>query len=290
MKETLSRDGAKEGYEKIKDFYIKPYLGSGISSHILVHIAGEELYHHSGFDAVAVCDDQFDYGCYHGLFKAAFADQGESVVGKLNTACFDAFGDHYYGCQHGIGHGLAEHFGQERLVDSLRNCQEIQPQITPFGCIGGVLMEYNFPLIYEKGRPELVQRTFNSDNPYTPCPDLPRDLQAACYFRQVEWWSAVFENDYLQVAKLCEGLGDSLFADDCFYALGATMPITDDFDINRAKSVCDSLDRRDRDFCYHGASWVAYAYQEEELASTFCLPGCRNYYLKDEEGKAISFW
>ena len=62
MKETLSRDGAKEGYEKIKDFYIKPYLGSGISSHILVHIDGEELYHHSGFDAVRVCDDQFDYG------------------------------------------------------------------------------------------------------------------------------------------------------------------------------------------------------------------------------------
>lgn len=252
--ERIQIAGAASAYEEFKRIYGTLEFGR---RHTMAHLWGEVLFTASGLNGVVVCDSAFEFGCYHGFFTAAVGANGIGILPELDRACrSEAMPS---ACQHGIGHGILEYFGHDKLETALESCAAV-PQLEPVaGCTAGVFMEYNLPITIVPGVDASMKfRPVNDENPYTPCPDLPREFRQSCYHELVQLWDRYY--DYQKIGKLCAELENGAERDACFQGAGNIAVPSSQYDVAAAIGKCLEMPGDDgQAICRIASSWSFWA-------------------------------
>ncbi len=255
VKQAISVKGAGSAYEEVKsNFRDNP----ASRAHLAAHILGEILYEELGTKGIEICDDEFGFGCYHGLFARAIAERGEAVAKEFDDICIEKFGSMGLGCPHGIGHGLGEYFGPENLAKQLEICSGLNWQGELFGCSGGVFMEYNFPTQIDNAEARIGVRELVGEDYYSPCNDVPVRFQHSCFFEQGSWWLEVLGEGYKRAGEICLDAGS--FSEDCFAGIGNNIIERSNYDSGKAISACSEMpDPQSEALCRAGAAWAFFA-------------------------------
>ena len=254
----IDEAGAAIAYEEFKNAF-KPY-DFGIQ-HSALHVFGEALYESEGIAGVAICDSTFSFGCYHSFFLKALSEHGKNVVLDMDRACIEKYGVGGVGCQHGIGHGLVEYLGSDKLVEALDACATLAWKNSLFGCQGGVFMEYTLPTIFDSENSFLSARDIDRDNPYDACPELPEKFKQACYYSLGQWWNKFFT--YEKIGILCGGVISDKEREACYLGIGAVVAPSSDFNIEVSINNCEKMpDFEGKLTCRAGASWAFFSMPE----------------------------
>lgn len=216
----IAAAGPKRAYTEFKQYYATRGFRA---QHSRSHLFGELLYRAGGADAITICDPSFgDFGCEHGFTVAAIAGRGVHAIAEINDACIRTLKTNQFvtSCQHGIGHGILEYLGRDRLLDALEVCPP-PPDGNPFsGCAIGVFMEYNVPSGLAADASVQNIRTFDPAKPDHPCPALPERFQRPCYHQLPQWWEKVMAGDYARIGRLCAAVTDAAVREACFRGIG----------------------------------------------------------------------
>jgi hypothetical protein len=242
-KEQVALLGPRAAYAAFQSYEMPP---DGSSEHKLAHIMGESLYEVSGFRAITICDESHGYGCSHGFFLRAIAENGFDAIPELDHLCLQESDPVLAtGCQHGMGHGLLETSGYN-LSRALELCSGTAQIVPLLGCASGVYMEYFRPM---GERP----KAFDESEPYEPCASLPGDYQMTCYFHLGEWYWSILNGDQAKAKSLCSALsGDS--RTHCFLGIGVAIPRSPLF-AQQYIEKCESFLEHDALVCRAGLSW-----------------------------------
>ncbi len=268
IKNVIASKGASAAYQKLKgDFADNLFT----ERHVAAHLFGEILYEELGTKGMEVCDETFGFGCYHGLFVRAVANEGLGVAKELDQICVEKFGYMGLGCPHGIGHGLGEYMGPERLLEQLQICSELTWQGDVFGCSGGVFMEHNSSVEVEGTNITLTVRALEGENYYAPCDLVPSRFKKSCIYEQASWWIEILDGDYEKIAQLCV-MSDSSEVEHCFLGLGNNFTERAAYNIDIIKSLCGRMpDDTSQALCRAGAYWAFFANPEKtDQAQVLC--------------------
>jgi len=251
--------GLEIAYENFKQEYKSREFGE---QHIAAHVLGELIYEKGGVGGAAICDGTFAFGCYHSFFTAAISDNGLGILQEIEDGCIEKFGSLGTGCTHGIGHGILEYMGHERLKDAINECAKLSWQKPLFGCQSGVFMEYNFPtLIGSTGAVSSIRR-FDADHPYLPCPEAPERFRQACYFEMPEWWNRS-GIDFRKIGKFCGAIVGKKEKNSCYLGAGGIVAPRSNYDTNLAISYCKEMGTSEGELlCRSGTAWAFFSVPE----------------------------
>lgn len=262
-KQKISHLGGAKAYQELKHQFANKPASDG---HMSAHIFGEQLYQQSGLNGITVCDSELMYGCYHGFFTSAIVEKGTGIVPQLFEMCQKEFGARPTACEHGIGHGLYEYYGEKQLNQALEQCQRVQRNPL-LGCSSGVFMEYNFPsfdLFSVQPRP------VDKNNYYSPCDRVTNQFKYSCYYELPSRWSAL-KMDFSKIASLCLNLPDSLLQQACVRGTGLAASIRAEFNNQSAASLCNNFQQLPNwDLCIKGIYWGVLSRQSEAKAEPVC--------------------
>lgn len=266
--DQIDKEGAENTYQYFKKENMKEVYGK---RHLNAHIFGELLFQKMGPDGMAICDTTFTFGCYHGVILYAIASQGSAILPTLNTICIKKNGPSETGCRHGIGHGILDYLGSNKIIDALNLCNTFQTTAL-FGCTQGVFMEYNNPAIFEDGTMvKSSTRVLNPEKPMEPCTSVPELYRPSCYFEIGEWWDEVFHKDYKKLGDLC-GLLDNVDENAaCFLGIGRSIGEMNNYDPSLVK-ICDQMPGETESlYCRAGLYWIfSMNMEKKSLAPSFC--------------------
>lgn len=254
FKNQINLLGGDAAYQDLKAKLLADYPRD---AHYIVHLFGEVLYENTGVPAITVCDNNFAFGCYHGVIVTSLKDKGLDIIPGLNQGCVQKNGSQETGCRHGIGHGLLEYLGHNKLQQALEICSSLQ-KVSPLGCTQGVFMEYNMPGMVKDGSFSLVLRELrNKDQLHQPCESLAEKFQISCYYEQSQWWVGVLDSDFSKVGTLCQDLKNDNTRRSCYLGVGVHTSQRLNFDINQTISACSQMPTlRGQLDCRSGAGWV----------------------------------
>lgn len=238
--------------------------------HAVGHIVGQTTYQNSGSieGALALCSNDCRSACTHGVIGAGvMAEMGEEYpdddVAHADKSELVAIGSHYCASNdpvcHAIGH-LA-YIITENEHDALAVCDEVAEGWLSEACYEGVFMERAgssettiFPFNPDK-KPEV--RTSN----YTyPCLDMPGRYRHACFLLLTQFQEQLFEADGLT---------------------------SNEDRLQKAKSVCESLSGRDREYCVEGIGQSSLVFGYHSLRSQDIQPFC-NAFTTDSDRRACT--
>ena len=232
--------GPEAAYQGLKNTYATAHFST---QHLASHIFGEELYETAGEDGVAVCDDVYAFGCFHGFFSAAVRDQGEKIISKLDAVCRkrESLG-WITACQHGLGHGIIEYTGSKRLLDALGMCSKVQQENPFYGCSSGIFMEYNMPVEIGSEKAVMKFRDLDQHSPYFPCDTLSDPFfKKSCYYELAHWWDKVYEKNYQKIGELCMSIKDSQDREACAIGMGNVAAPSSNYDAVSTAKKCRVL-------------------------------------------------
>ncbi len=266
-KERIAKDGAKSAYGEFKERNQKaPYA----RQHLSAHVMGELIYEAEGVAAIAACDADFGFGCYHGFFGRAVSEGGDTRVKELDAACVAAYGSLGTGCQHGIGHGILEYVGYDRVNDALALCSQTTEPSPLLGCASGVFMEYNAPLVGAGAGLAPSSRSLEEATIYEPCDTAPVAYQESCYYQLGQWLAPKLPNDLAKVGSVCAGLSGANSA-RCFMGAGEGVTYTERNDRSAARDACATFAKgEDERSCSAGVSWALFANGSRAEAAAAC--------------------
>lgn len=203
---------------------------------------GELLYQKEGLKGFAVCDQEFNYSCYHGFFTAALADKGVPIVRELNKVCEDTYNPRPSPCQHGIGHGLMSYLGRNKLVEALSLCK-LTNQTNPLhGCTSGLFMEYNASSHFSGTNGVIDRRILNPANPHEPCNTIvPQEFRSSCYAEIPLWWREVYNRDFDLIGRLCLSIERKSEQSACYQGVGLVIAPTTNYNVNEVKILCKKM-------------------------------------------------
>lgn len=233
--ERIDKKGKEESYEEFK----KEYNDKSYElQHNAAHIIGELLYEKEGLSGLAVCDETFAFGCYHGFFLSSLSQEGISIITELNNVCADNFDGFLNACQHGIGHGVLEFAGHKNLKKALEMCEMTLQEEGNFGCSGGVFMEFNFPgNVFSE---ELRAREYEAHNPYYPCDseNVPEKFKNSCYHSLPQWWKNMGQVPYTDMGNLCVNVYKEEYRNKCFLGVGNIAAPSTGYNIEDTIKIC----------------------------------------------------
>ena len=219
-----------------------------------------------------MCDNTFAFGCYHSFFLKALSEQGAEIILEMDKACIEKYGVGGVGCQHGIGHGLLEYMGPDRVVEALNACATLAWKNRLFGCQGGVFMEYTLPIIFDAENSVSTVKDINEDRPYDICPELPEKFRQACYYSLGQWWNQFFS--YAKIGQLCHDVTNDKEREACYLGTGSVIAPGSNFDVAESIAKCKEMPDFEGELtCRAGASWAFFA-----------QPGMRDVSLELCEG------
>lgn len=241
------------------------------TKHDIIHLFGKALYQTKGATGVSICDDSFAFGCFHGLFIEAMTKEGIAIMTKLDKICQETGENNYDLCQHGIGHGLVEYFGREKLPQALEQCKLIQQNLL-LGCSSGVFMDYFYPS--EFGQSKSSSLKVDPDNPFKVCKFLDPEFINSCIFELPGLWRKT-EPDISKLATRCFSLPDTVNQMYCFRGLGYATGDTRQPNPKLSLYMCNMISsEKERLYCLSGASWFYNSTDQSEdivrLAKTLC--------------------
>lgn len=136
IKRRIASDGAQAAYTYLKERYAHDPL----IAHDLAHLIGRSLYKELEERAFAICDNQFAFGCFHGLLEELIRMRGTEALDIARTACntLGAQGA-VASCIHGVGHGI--YTWKSDTATALTLCDTLGENEKIY-CFDGVFMEY----------------------------------------------------------------------------------------------------------------------------------------------------
>ncbi len=248
--------------------------------HTAAHEFGGALYAAEGLGAMAVCDSQFSYGCYHEFIGRALSAQGITILPQVQAGC-DAAAS-VTGCRHGIGHGLLAHLGysSDDLVKAVDICTQMGDR-TMQGCYGGVFMEY-MRTMSGSGNVRVA-----NDSKYEPCDVFSGAAARSCMFYEPQWWfSMLFTDPRADVTPIIKKMvvwcASGSESDTCVQGVGLMVPPHVAYDPKRSAALCraSAATLNDAVYCASGAALVfagtTGTTDAREVCSAFA--GIRNEY------------
>ncbi len=267
----IDRVGPREAYGKFKASYQSSPLIP--KRHLAVHSFGELLYKKIGVEGLEVCDEVFQFGCFHGFLGHAIQEEGLGIIPRVKRICREH--EKSDNCFHGIGHGILSFVGYEEkdLLQSLEFCRNLSlsfPKETS-QCTGGVFMEYNFRTMLADGKP----RSFDLTTPFAPCDSMPLEFRPSCYYWQSQWFVTVlygdWEQKYEETGKLCEMVQNLEEQIQCFLGAGILAGQSADWDPSRATMLCQHMLERGELVCRAGAARAFFGESSlRSLAKMLC--------------------
>jgi hypothetical protein len=256
LRELINEKGGVAAYAQMKSAYQERTFDD---RHNVAHLLGEALYDHGGIKNISVCDDDFDFGCYHGFLSEAIASEGKPVIAKLDGICATTSAPST--CQHGIGHGILEYHGHTKLIEALEACTLTNQPDPLAGCTGGVFMEYNVPLTSdEKGGFIMQARPLTEEGAYAPCTTLPQAFRTSCYRELPQWRGHVNgkENaDITHAGELCADIPQTEERRACFIGLAGIIPSTSGYQANKTIELCNLMPTVEtRSECLADSTWL----------------------------------
>ncbi len=265
----LARSDARDAYTVFKNSFED--VNSPQVRHAGAHLFGELLYDRLQIDAISVCDSSFESGCYHGVLTKTLSNFGEDGIGLFFKAC-KTLPAPRSGCVHSIGHGLVQLHGRQSLASSLAICESLEWDGTPFGCVGGVFMEYMFPNIFSD-----VGEVTQGDNvlPHdlgALCGQLPDEYQDACYFQTVQAWRDILANDVKEIEKRCDNIRDLKLQKTCYFSIGATHVAVERQSAQSTHEYCMGLSESSHTLLCHAGSAFGYKLAgDTKQANSICV-------------------
>lgn len=259
---TLVYRSFKDDYEKIDDPQVR---------HAAAHLFGELLYEVLVLGAVSVCDSSFESGCYHGVFTKTLSGYGEEGIRMFFDTC-ERLPSPRSGCVHSIGHGLVQLYGRDQIEKALMRCEALGWEGTPFGCVGGVFMEYMFPTLFDGvGIDNQLSSVFAIPNVDEFCPSLPQMFQDSCYFQIIQGVRDMTQNASDALAAYCEEIALEAHKQTCYFSIGATSIAVDRLSPSDVHVYCEALDSEfGAIWCHAGASFAYVLAQDKAAATAVC--------------------
>jgi len=239
--------GPEVVYEEVAEAYA---TRRGDEWHTAGHILGELFYERYGMQAVGMCDQRFDLGCYHEVIGRIVVSEGMGRSAALLRTCEE------YGaredCVHALGHGVlaASGYDEESLLRALDACSTYTKSAhLVHSCPAGAFMEYNTRLLADG-----TNRSWESTiRPLAPCDRLPEGpVRGICYFWMPQWWLGYLRGELSQqdlfssFYELCASAQTKKDRSACFAGIGyTTMPTQAVHD----GSPCSVLPEDARDAC-----------------------------------------
>jgi hypothetical protein len=249
--------GAGDAYEEFKKSAQRLPIGT---QHLAGHIIGDVIYEQEGVSGIAICDSSFGFACFHGLFTIALATDGVKVVKEIDKECVERFGPLGTGCTHGIGHGVMEFFGYDKLNEALAICDNTTQLVSILGCTSGVFMEYNTPLSEtESGGLITLPRKFDPKNTYSSCGGIPDKYKNSCYFELGTWWALSIGENWKHMEGLCSALSNTVSNKFCMLGVGYALGNKSDYNLGKISRECDGMGKDARLFCRAGAHWALWS-------------------------------
>ncbi len=248
--QKIEQQGGERSYELFKEYNAK---APEDRTHFAAHVFGEVLFGHLGTNGIIVCDSSFGFGCYHGFSARAISIGGTETIRELDSICVDIYGPLGTGCQHGIGHGILEYTGYQDIGKALALCTLTTQLVPLLGCTSGIFMELKTPSS-ETENPERLQalQRFDPAHPYDPCPSVPGEYQASCYYEIGKWFRTQATMEYQQ---LCENLLGSA-RHHCFLGIGSASVYSKNYSVAETLAECAQFANDDEFSCKAGASWA----------------------------------
>lgn len=248
----INTKGDEQAYIEFKGKYSHKYPQD---IHYIAHIFGTSLFEIEGVGGIRICDEDFAYGCYHGVIVSALEKNGLDKVNLLNEECVKRGGNFETGCRHGIGHGLLEFLGDSKLNEALKICSVLQSP-TQLGCTQGVFMEFNRPGAMSANQFLGLRKLENETQLFYPCDSVDRAFQISCYYEQSQWWLGVYK-DYKKVGWLCESLNGIEIRRSCFLGIGVNAAQATGYSVAETIRACLLLpNKKSQRDCRLGAGWV----------------------------------
>lgn len=225
--------------------------------HNIAHIFGETAYNVLGTEGIRACDASFAFGCYHGFFNVAVASEGSAILPALDYACGLVTEGDPSACRHGLGHGILEYLGNEKLEEALALCGETTQPNPITGCTSGVFMQFNIPITYtDDGQFYSTPRNLNRESPFEPCDALPAQFQESCYHELPQWWAQVYGRDYGFIGSLCASVTSEDLSKVCFLGIGKIVAPSFAYDSHDTYEACELItDERGAYLCRAAAAW-----------------------------------
>lgn len=253
--ERISSAGAESAYA---EFIAKNAQTSTQGQHLSAHVIGEKIFESEGVSGISVCDAHFAFGCYHGFFGKALSREGVGVIRRLDTACVQRFGPLGTGCQHGIGHGILEYTGYQKISSALDLCKGTTQEVPLLGCTSGVFMEYNSPLVGLGKGLAPTTRSLDEMDPYQPCDSISEEYKKSCYFELGGWATSIFSAELKKASEYCAQAPAS-YSKECSLGFGATLLPSMGYDYVKSRAICDVFSDENRIACRAGIAWALYA-------------------------------
>jgi hypothetical protein len=254
--ELLRESGPEAAYAELKSSFAS---AAASSQHLAAHLFGATLFETLGVESVRTCDPSFGFGCFHGFFAAAVAAHGLDQVATLDASCVKAYGPLGTGCQHGIGHGIMEYFGPDKLLDALNACAKTTQQSFLFGCTSGVFMEYNVPIVVTDTSALTAPRLLDTSKPLSPCTGIATEgWRLSCFYELAQFW--LQGNSFSQMGKWCAQIGQTTEQSVCMYGVGNMVAVHYHYSVADIIHECDTYGLPNiRQACKAGAAWALYA-------------------------------
>ena len=238
-KQEILQNDSKTVYESFKQVYKDDPNGA----HAQAHTFGGLLYEILGMKGFTTCDSNFGYGCFHEFVTFAVVDRGIIAIPELGEMCINTPNDSdTFSCFHGIGHGLNQFNGNEKLIDSLTQCGTLSDTTlsgSAEACESGVFMDYYVPISGEV-------KPANEDTLYTPCDEanLPVRFKNPCYFGLPHWWFMLETIPVRQVGVLCSESPEQ-HRDQCYAGMGIDLPGRVGYNQQKIIQECQALPDED---------------------------------------------
>ncbi len=262
-RDRIKAVGATAAYQEFLAAYA---METPTEQHPRAHVFGRALYQTVGLDGVTVCDQHFNFGCFHEFLGLAIQERGLGIVPTLNEDCITKLKDNAPGCQHGLGHGIISYVGYDDkdLIKALEVCDKLRGQPPVGGCLGGEFMEYNLQTMLGD---EAHIRPLHGD-PYYPCDTLAEQFQDACYYEQPQWWLMLSWGDrgdqqkrgelFRRVGQWCAEAPRASLQRHCYLGIGNNAPPVVDWNEGKMVRECERMPTLDAEIDCRAAAAGAF--------------------------------
>lgn len=175
FKEMIAQKGVRVAYAYLKE----QWKTNSVAAHDLAHLAGRFAADELGAQGFSLCDENFSFGCYHGLLEELIRQKGSAAIEDARSGC-NALSPQgkIASCIHGIGHGVLAWKGS-RILHALDVCTSLPEQEKGY-CADGVFMEYYTGVMQ---RDDTTPKDSSPDT-WDFCLTMPQQFQPQCVRNQ----------------------------------------------------------------------------------------------------------
>lgn len=173
VQDLIRRKGAGAAYALLKE----QWKNNQVAAHDLAHMVGRFAYGELGIGGFSVCDENFAFGCYHGLLEELIKQKGPAAIELARGGCNAlAPPGRVASCIHGIGHGILA-WKSSHVLPALDACSSFPAEEKTY-CADGVFMEYYTGAMQQTDA--IRNRNASDQDAWGFCLGMPQEFQSQC--------------------------------------------------------------------------------------------------------------